>query len=561
MALPLSAAFAPPAEGPVPFRRDRLPLDVDTMMALSRQVTVLARTAADFPREPRTVAQMAALALALDPANREARGLIEAMQQGSLPEAAGREEVERARNRGWHLLSWLESPEAGPDGQALAACLGDILAAADPEHPRAKGRTAEQGAWKGWIPEPEAYRPKPEPPPEPEPLTEPEVKGPVLAAATVTMPIWYRDKDEGPVCRLLEVRMRARVEEENTALLRTTNTRLTLDWEQEGATVRTALADRLGPLPAGLRLMLIFPREHHYEASDNAALLTGMAAVLLDAAMSGKVPGAAVLAVVEADGSLSLPPRFWEALRGLSAQPGMRLVVPAVAAEYLAGLLVLDDAAFFMKHEVLLAQNVEELCELAAGEPGETVAEGLAAFAEIRRAGEGRGLGSFVAHPSTQQRLGQVVSLLPAHASARLLALQGSGGRPRFLDRKILAREIRGALEPLAYLEGRSVDQIDPLRLDKIHEFSRVLLDKMPGHIDTRDRDLHRQVVSAVDNLRTLSRAMRLNNPEKYMEIRARRTDTLKNAHQEYIRLMEELTAAAGDQKEYEMPPPVKSEE
>ena len=58
--LPLAAEFVPPAEGPVPFRRDKLPVDVDTMVALSRQLTIFTGArVADDPDELRAVAHVA----------------------------------------------------------------------------------------------------------------------------------------------------------------------------------------------------------------------------------------------------------------------------------------------------------------------------------------------------------------------------------------------------------------------------------------------------------------------------------------------------------------------
>src|SRR5690606_21753265 len=125
--------------------------------------------------------------------------------------------------------------------------------------------------------------------------------------------------------------------------------------------------------------------------------------------------------------------------------------------DHLMGLLAIDDAAFFMKYEVLLAENLDEFCDFASGSPPPQATSAMQAFAEIRRVGESKSLGAFVAHPSTQQRLGQVVTQFAGNASARLLALQGSGNRPRFLERRLLVIELRKALEPPAYLEKREV--------------------------------------------------------------------------------------------------------
>ena len=69
--------FALPAEGPVAFRRDRVPLDVDTMGKLSMQLVVLAKgVAGATPMERRGAAQMLAMAIALDPGNARARRVL-----------------------------------------------------------------------------------------------------------------------------------------------------------------------------------------------------------------------------------------------------------------------------------------------------------------------------------------------------------------------------------------------------------------------------------------------------------------------------------------------------
>lgn len=563
LSFPLLGEFVPPADGPVPFRRDKLPVDIDTMTSLSRQLVSLAGAVGVESAEGRRhVAQMAALALALDPGNRRARDLISVLTQGGLPEKVDDVDFGTARSGMWQALAWLEMPEAGHDGQALAACLGDVLAVLDPEHPKAKQRLGESGAWREWVPDLSAYEKKAveDPPVEtpPENPVEVQPEGPALAKLKVPFPLWHLDKESGRrICRLVEVSMDAGVSSEANPLLTTTDGRDSGEYPEEDRLLRKAMAERLGNLPDGLGLKLTFPRGLHYSKTENGRSISGSTAVLLDAAMKGKPPGAVVMAVVESDGSLSLPPGFWSALRDLSGGSGVRLVVPKSAVDHLMGLLAIDDAAFFMKHEVLLAENLDELCDLASGSPPPQATSAMQAFAEIRRVGEGKSLGAFVAHPSTQQRLGQVVSQFPGHASARLLALQGSGNRPRFLERRLLVIELRKALEPLAYLEKREVSRIKPNRLDRIHQDSRQLLDKMPGFVDSRDRDLHKQVVEAVDNLRTLSRALRQNNPEKYAEIRARQESTLKSTHTEYQRLMTELTRTAGDSKEYPGPPPV----
>ena len=62
----------------VPFRRDQLPIDVETMGQLSRQLTVLCTTLnTEDPENQRVAAQFLAVAAALDPVNRQATELLE----------------------------------------------------------------------------------------------------------------------------------------------------------------------------------------------------------------------------------------------------------------------------------------------------------------------------------------------------------------------------------------------------------------------------------------------------------------------------------------------------
>ena len=195
----LAENFAAPAEGPVAFRRDRLPIDVETMAMLSRQLSILARAyETDTAAQRRTVAQMLALATALDPGDASARDLIARFvgEKGRAATGKDVDQAEKARTRAWEILAWLESPEAGASARALAACLLDVLAAADPEHPQAQAARAagERGAWAGWVPKISAYeapviakKVMPENPPAEPDRPEP---GFLLAAAQVSTPLW-----------------------------------------------------------------------------------------------------------------------------------------------------------------------------------------------------------------------------------------------------------------------------------------------------------------------------------------------------------------------------------
>ncbi len=565
--LPLGAAFVAPAEGPVPFRRDKLPLDVDTMAALSRQVTVFAASApVGAAEERRAVAQMTALALALDPANRAARELIKTMEEGGAGESDA-VELERARNRAWQVLAWLEMPEAGADGQALAACLGDVLMVADPRHPKARELQAagEKGAWKAWVADESAFRTQEkEPEPMPEPGEDPMVETPTLALEEVSsmMPFWASEKQpNGMGLTVAAVTLRAAVGKEPGVSFELAGDADGKEQQRLAKVlkpVERAIRKRHPSMPAGLQLRLDFGKSP-YALSSNGPALTGTAALLLESVMTGKPPAAIAMAVVGDDGKLELPPKFWQALREYAEfsetfpETPKRLILPEAAASYLTALVAMENAEFFMNHEVLLAGTVDELCDLAAAEPKAEIADGLKRFEDIQKVGKGKTLGSFVAHPATQQRLRDLATAMPVHASARMLALQGSGSRPRFVERSILAREIRAALGPVSYLSQKPYDELDAGLLDSAHEKSRAELDKLTKYIDIRDRDLHKSAEDVADSLRALARLLPKEDIYSTTLIQKQRA-AYRDAKLEYFRVIGVLTQAAGDEEDFPLP-------
>lgn len=587
--LPLAAEFVPPAEGPVPFRRDKLPVDVDTMVAISRQLTIFTGArVADDPDELRAVAQMSALALALDPVNRDARALIDTLKAGGAPQPAAAEDLERARNRAWQVLAWLEMPEAGADGQALAACLGDVLAMADPRHPKARDRRSagEQGAWKGWVADETAFRPKEtdakpgmekeeETDPEPPDTEEKVAVALALKELSSAMPVWHYDKELKQMkLAVVPVLLKASILEPHddedddddkpkppAFEVQVPGEGMTERFSKSMQQVEAAIAGRHGSLPAGLQARLNFGKVD-YSMTRNGTALTGTTALLIDGAISGKIPTAITLAVVGEDGKLELPPRFWQTLRALSASQstGTRLILPDEAADFLTALVVMDDAAFFMKNEVLLAGSVDELCDFATPTPEAGIADGLKRFDEVRKVGQGKALGTFVAHPATQARLRELAWVMPEHASARMLALQGSGSRPRFLQRSILAREIRSGLEPVGILMSGGPDDVDPEELEKAHEASRAQLDGLAGYIDIRDRDLHKAATDVADSLRPLARLLPKKDSDGSSGLVRKQAEAYNSARSEYTRVLRELNAAAGDADEFPLAEPPKAD-
>jgi hypothetical protein len=121
-----------------------------------------------------------ALALALDPANTTASQLLVEFTAGRSRPAENLEEIEKFRAYLQPYFTWLETPAAGGSGQALAACLQDVITPADPT-----GALAEKGAWRDWVPPLAAYETKPVIPEKIIPA-EPIATTPLLAKATVS---------------------------------------------------------------------------------------------------------------------------------------------------------------------------------------------------------------------------------------------------------------------------------------------------------------------------------------------------------------------------------------
>jgi hypothetical protein len=158
-----AAAFIPPTDN-APFRRDQLPIDVETMKQLSRQLTILCATLdADDPFSQRTAAQFLAVAQSLDPVSRQAQDMLESFGKEDNPVMPSSADIQLAKSRAWRTQSWLGSEEAGKDGKCLAQCLGDVLAKVDPNHPSAAAFKSEQGLWANWVAKQQDFQKKNEP--------------------------------------------------------------------------------------------------------------------------------------------------------------------------------------------------------------------------------------------------------------------------------------------------------------------------------------------------------------------------------------------------------------
>jgi len=577
MAGVLSAApFAAPREGPVAFRRDRVPLDVETMANLSDELSQLAHAQKpESPRERRTTAQMLALALALNPANAEARTALGTLAKGGPLRAPEKRQVERSKARVWHMLSWLEMPESGTDGQALSACLGDVIAMVDPDHPKASAilDAGERGAWNQWIPALAAYEEVklvdnktivPDPMPGDPVLPTPAGAEAQLALTTASLatPLWAVDKVTNQETLASHgVKMTAVIRPALPEEPPVPPMALTIDFTGENRQIARmnralapALTKQFGKLPLGSRVALNLGEDTPYLALKDREAISGAAAVLMSAALSGKEPVGTVIGVVDETGAFKGTPDFWERLRSLSKGPGGRLVVPLECAEFLPSVLAMEDPEFFLKYDILLASNLTELIDRTAKTPPSPLVEVLGRFGDVRAKAGTIPVSQYVGNRFVRQRLVELSGEISYFASPKMLAVQAAGERPTRIPRRVMAAELRRAIRPISWVATTPMGSIDLAVLDKSYDSSRADVDRLERYLDTHDRDLLLKVREMTTTLRAFSRASRVGvNRDNGLELVATAYESMRRS---YTEVLTELNTTMGDVEMVPAPDP-----
>lgn len=527
--------FAPPAEGLAAFRRDRVPLDSDTMMDLSARLTTLADgLEGKDARERRCAAQMLAISLALDPVNSEARKLIKQFTKKNRQPNEDSVKLGEQRTRVWHFIGWLETPEAGADGQALATCLKDVLAISDPEDPRAEALLAqgELGAWTGWIPELSAYENAKAVvrTPDPEVPKETPKRGILLTEATVSVPVWKQVKNSDPARWFLAVSpldMKARWSPEGESGEQPFSISIGDSDRRESfsplaATLLKLLEKQHGNLPKGGRVRINSPAINVDLPPKMRHSISAAVAVLASAAITGREPAATIVGLVDESGAFTLPDDYWEQLRSIENGAAKRLILPASVAADLPSILALGYPEFFMDHEILLAKDFQHLLELSAREPDESLAKSLAQFQEIREKSASQPLGQYVANIYVRRRLEEVAQAAPFHFSARMLAMQGAGARPAFITGNVLNSELVRALQPLQWLinhdQGESLTQAEEKLVGTTYESCRSAVENLKRFTGTDGHQAIDKVSYLVNLIRALERTLRSRSDLDYSE-------------------------------------------
>jgi hypothetical protein len=523
--------FVPPADGPVPFHRDQVPIDVNTMSTLSRQLVTLAGAQkADDLASLQTVARLLALARALDPQNHEAEDLVERLKEKKPSQPADAQTVDRATNRAWQIESWLDSADAGQEGKALAKCLLDVMAAVDPAHPKAAAvRTGGlQGAWEHWVAPASEFEDQavvkndtPKPPPE-HPAVKPGDEGvkPTVGSirlkqAKVFTPLWVHDESGLKVeLKSVPVTISATSVKQGpdaTGKMAISFLNDTSQGHLPEVSNQVLAAVKLlhGNLPKDATASIVVGKAGEYLFARNHNSISGAEAVLVDAILRGEEPDATVIGVIEADGSFKSPPLFWDSLRSLSDGPGGRLVIPRECAPLMLSVLAMEDPGFFFKYEVICASNLKELVERAAKRSTAPLDDASVKFHEVHEKIGTSTVGAFVANRFVRQRLAEIVQTFPDHLSAKMLAIQGSGERPSRLARPILAAEIRKAVQPAFRLTLKSYAQVDIDMVESTYEDCKKSLEALARYEEIRDRPLADRANEMLTSIRAFLRVKR----------------------------------------------------
>jgi len=580
----VAATFEPPSGKLSPFRRDRLPVNKGTIYGLSGSlVTVTGGAAYETAEDRRAVAKALALALALDPVSEKALHQVSELVDGNKPDFADAERVDRAKKYIWNTMGWLASPDAGSDGNILAALMGETLAALYPADPRAGSYLdkPEHGAWKDWVAELTAFNRPPNIAQQPDSDDEdkddadveqeiveverkdqpkaPARTGIQLEHAKIFTVLQMYDKDKAmwrP--RLVPVEMRStdhpKDDEGNDHLgfrveISTSSDDYWTVKERIATPLQERLSEHLTKLPNRGEIRIRLDSDEPYPYSRNRNALSGPAFVLAHTAMTGATPSAIVIAEVDRSGTLKLPKYFWKALMEIADKSGERIILPASAEPVLINMLALEKPEFFIKNEVLMASSLGELATLSSPESSAQHDEIYNKFKLITEKAAGNTIGTYLSNRFVRDRLKEIIDEAPYHLSAKILYIHGSVSRPRYLTREALGAEIWRKIDVISEIAKiEDIYGINSRQLAKLDEFYKKMRDDMKDlerYTSTNNNDLLKEAKDTVNSVRTFARGFEGKGEiwEKEEKIVQARSDMRRSN----TKLLEKLSELTGD--------------
>jgi len=572
-----AATFVPPTGKIAPFRRDQLPISDRAIDNLSYQITTITSASPyETAEHRRAVVKALALALALNPKNESAKNILDRLIEGEKPSFADKGKLDYDKRQAWNSLEWLSSPEAGQDGNVLAAMLGETLANIFPTDSLASSYLAkpENPGWNGWVAELANFKKEPTKKEDPKvddkkeeiAVTPPKVlpkydptKGVVMDMAKLSTVLRIYDKDKSLwLHKVVPLQMRGtnhptNEDGEEQHGFRVQVSASSNDYRQMEEELSSPLKNRLTKhlvrLPERAEINVSIDSENSaYPFSRNRGAISGPAFVLANAALTGIAPDGIVIGEIDrSSGNLKLPAYFWRALMVLAEGSGGRLIIPASAEPMLINLLALEKPEFFLKYEVLIASSLEEFVTLASMESSPQHEEVYNKFKLIKEKSAGSALGAYLTNKFVRERLQEIVAQAPYHLSAKTLLIYSSVSRPRYLTREALAAEIWRKIDVITELEKigdyYDINSNQLARMNDLYEQMRDDIKDLDRYTETRNDDLLKEAKSVIASVRGFGREFEGSKEmwEKVDKIQAAHGD-MKRGNRAFVKKLAEIT-------------------
>ena len=470
--------YVPSDPKPLLVKRERLPLDMETISALAGHLLVLGDgELGETPQEMRHRVQILTLSERLSPDQEGLAPVLQALENGEGRESIDLAKQAHAKKEVLKIAMLLAPHPKHTEGSHLAQLLFDVLKpfglseAASRLH-QEKNRTSR---WAAIMPDLSAYSvieevpaeiiaPSPMPQPSPPEVETPSPEAPKVEAYGLTslltkIPLVTKEKGENKkdtyslVLTTLtispksngwgELKLLPKAEFDSNRVIE----RVKAFFEREGT-----------PLPAKYTLNLNTNNRHcqNESSQDLAAPL----AMMIDSALTRRQLRKDVIlfADLNEQGSLIKPKKSWNhflEMLGQEQPAKTRLILAPGALEELTGLLVLDQASFFITYEVIEAETFDEARELfyEDGSPSESLVNAITGYTPVReKAREANILNTFLSLAVVENRLLAVRRQSAKHLSAAMLATQ-SVRRPAYFTKEMFARELDRRLEKISELK------------------------------------------------------------------------------------------------------------
>lgn len=512
-------------------RRDLLPLDVDAIREVAKNLAILADGPLPKPAsQVRNRAQALTLSQRLSPAEPRARAVQNAFLNGEDRPRPDGKEIKAAKRSLVSTTAYLVKLPNDSEGYHLGQLILDVLHQVNVNDPVLGLRDAANASqrWAGVVAKVSDFEVRSQPNTPVKPVPEPPVQSNSKYAVTALLteiPMFTAGLEEGAKasCGLITTSLVITTTEPTTKKDPDTGKEYTtksdaLRFQPEptfnitplhGA-LKTFFSQNLEPLPAGYTLNVNTNKRRYL--SKNRENIAAPLAMMLDAAVTGRPlrRNTILFGRLRADGSLERPVSAWELLlrlEELRLAPGTRLIVGSGLMEEMTAFLVVEKASFFTKYEVIEVSSFNDARELfyADGKPDPGLTSSMAGYAEVRdKALQANNLGTFLSLSSVEQRLIKARDLWPKHLSNSLLAEQAIR-RPAYFTRFMFAQELDRRLEELSQFEY-VIDKTPERAIKDAYKKTRETLDPMKRRLQRAEEAVFDDAIILVKELLAVGR-------------------------------------------------------